>query len=124
MLGLALILTNALNLPDALWSNGSLTLHRERLAPAWSILGWLILLVSLIIAIARANREARQQLFRNRLNYWWFAVFLVFVNDVLLFSNILVPGQPLRFLIAALTAYVICMHNVPDLKQILRRAAV
>lgn len=123
-LALALILTNALNLPGILWTNGNLTLQRERLAPAWSILGWLIFLTSLIIAVANGNKGARQQLFRNRLNYWWFAIFLVFVNDALLFSNILIPGQPLRLLIAALTAYVICTHNVPDLKQILRRAAV
>jgi signal transduction histidine kinase len=123
-LGLALILTNALNLPDLLWTNGSMTLLRSRLAPAWSVLGWLVFSVSFVIALANGNREASQQLFRNRLNYWWFAIFLTFVNDVLLFSNVIIAGQPLRLLVAALTAYVICTHNVPDLKQILRRALV
>jgi len=123
-LGLALILTNTFNLPDILWTKGSLTLQRARLAPAWSILGWLIFSISLIIAIANGHRDARQQLFRNRLNYWWFAISLLFVNDVLLFSNIIIAGQPTRLLIAALSAYVIGTHNVPDLKQIIRRGLV
>ena len=48
MLGLALILTNVFHLPDALWTNGSLTLQRARLAPAWAILGWLTFSISLI----------------------------------------------------------------------------
>ncbi|MBI5950317.1 MAG: GAF domain-containing sensor histidine kinase [Chloroflexi bacterium] len=120
-LGLALILTNAFNLPDVLWTNGNLTLHRSRLGPAWSVLWWLGLSIGFVIAVANGNREARQVLFRNRLNYWWFAIFLTFVNDVLLFSNVVIPGQPVRLLVAALAAYVISTHNVPDLKHILRR---
>jgi signal transduction histidine kinase len=121
---LALTLVNAFRLPDTLWSDGSLTLERGRLAPAWSILGWLTFLVGLIVAVTNGGRESRQQLFRNRLNYWWFILLLVFINDALLFSNFLIPGQPLRLLIAALTAYVIGTHNVPDLKHVLRRAFV
>jgi signal transduction histidine kinase len=124
ILGLALILTNAFNLPATLWTNGNLILLRSRLAPAWSVLGWLVFSISFVIAIANGNKEARQQLFRNRLNYWWFAIFLTFVNDVLLFSNVVIPGQPIRLLVAGLTAYVICTHNVPDLKQITRRLLV
>ncbi len=121
MLGLALILTNALKLPDVLWSNGTLTLPRERLGPSWAILGWLIISIALVISISNAGKHARQQLFRNRLNYWWPTVFLLFVNDVLLFSNIIVAGQPLRLMAAVLMVYVIGTHNVPDLRQIFRR---
>ena len=124
MLGLALILTNALSLPDTLWTNGSLTLQRTRLAPAWFILGWLIFAISLVISIANGNKDAQQQLFRNRLNYWWPVIFLVFVNDVLLFSNIVITGQPIRLVVAVLVAFVIGTHNVPDLKQIIRRGLV
>ncbi len=123
-LGLALTLTNALNLPDTLWTNGNLTLLRSRLGPAWSVLWWLVFSIGFVIAVANGNREARQVLFRNRLNYWWFALFLTFINDVLLFSNVIVPGQPLRLLVAAMAAYVISTHNVPDLKQIIRRVLV
>jgi signal transduction histidine kinase len=123
-LGLGLILTNTFNLPDTLWTNGSLTLQRARLAPAWTIVGWITFSIGLIITIANGNREARQQLFRNRLNYWWFAIFLLLVNDALLFSNIIIAGQPIRLLVGALAAYVIGTHNVPDLKQIIRRVLV
>ncbi len=118
---LALILTNALNLPDTLWTNGSAPLQRARLAPAWAVLGWLIFLISLIVVAANANREARQQLFRNRLNYWWAIIFLVFVSDVLLFSNIIIAGQPIRLIIAAGLAYVVGTHYLPDLREIIRR---
>ena len=124
MLGLALILTDAFNLPDILWTNGSLTIQRVRLGPAWAVLGWLIFSICLIISISNATKEARQQLFRNRVNYWWLIISLVFVNDILLFSNLVIMGQPLRLVVAALMAYVIGTHYLPDLKQILRRGLV
>ncbi len=121
MFGLALILTNAFALPDILWTNGSLSLQRARLGPAWVILGWLVFSISLILAVANANKQARQQLFRNRLNYWWPTIFLLFVNDVLLFSNVIIAGQPIRLAVAVMVAYVIGTHHVPDLRQIVRR---
>ncbi len=124
MLGLALILTNALRLPDILWTNGDLTLQRARLGPSWAILGWLVFSISLIITIASANRDARQQLFRNRLNYWWPTIFLMFVNDIFLFSGNPLAGQPIRLAVSIMMAYVIGTHHVLDLKQILRRVLV
>ncbi|MDO9300953.1 MAG: GAF domain-containing sensor histidine kinase, partial [Anaerolineales bacterium] len=84
----------------------------------------LIFSISLIITISNGNKEARQQLFRNRVNYWWPIIFLLFINDVLLFSNIVIAGQPLRLAVAVLMAYVVGTHHVPDLKQIIRRLLV
>ena len=124
MLGLALILTNAFKLPDVLWTNGELTLLRTRLGTAWAVLGWLVFSISLILTIANANREARQQLFRNRLNYWWPTIFLLFINDVLLFSGTNIMGQPIRLVATILLAYVVGTHHVPDLKLIIRRGLV
>ena len=124
ILSLALILTNTFNLPEILWTNGNLILQRARLGPAWAILGWLVFSISLILAIANANRQARQLLFRNRLNYWWPTIFLIFVNDVLLFSNVVIVGQPIRLVVAMLMAYVVGTHHVPDLRQIIRRVLV
>lgn len=124
ILGLALILTNAFNLPETVWTNGTLVLFRSRLGPAWAILGWLIISIGMILSLANAGRQARQQLFRNRLNYWWPALFLMFVNDIILFSGFNVVGQPLRFPVAIILAYVVGTHHVPDLKGILRRAFV
>lgn len=124
ILGLALILTNAFNLPDTLWTNGALVVFRSRLGPAWAILGWLIVAIALILALANAGKQARQQLFRNRLNYWWPVLFLMFVNDIILFSGFNVMGQPFRLAVAMTMAYVVGTHHVPDLKGILRRMFV
>ena len=123
-LGLALILTNAFNLPETIWTNGTMVLFRSRLGPAWAILGWLIVAIGLILALANAGRQARQQLFRNRLNYWWPALFLMFVNDIILFSGFNLVGQPFRFAVTLILAYVVGTHHVPDLKGILRRIFV
>lgn len=124
LLGLALILTNALNLPEVVWTNGEVVLYRSRLGPAWSIVGWLTFSIGIILLIARANRRTRQQHFRNRLNYWWFPVMLTFINDSLLFAGFPVAGQPFRLASALTMAYVIGTHHVPDLKHIVRRALI
>ncbi len=121
MLALALILSNVINLPDVLWTNGSIALQRARLAPAWALLGWLIFAINAIIAIANENKEARQQLFRNRLNFWWVILLIVFISDILLFSNIILPGQPIHLAAAAAMAYVVGTHHLPDLREIVRR---
>ncbi len=118
---LAILLTNALDLPETLWVSGDLSLQRSRLGPAWAILGWLIFAISLILAIANAGRQARQQLFRNRLNYWWPAFFLVLINDYLLFSNNPIPGNPLRLFGTIFMALVVVTHDLPDLRLFLRR---
>ncbi|MBI3161589.1 MAG: GAF domain-containing protein, partial [Chloroflexi bacterium] len=120
-LGLALILTNALNLPETVWVNGNIALQRARLGPAWAVLGWIVFAIGAILDIANAGRHARQQLFRNRLNYWWPTIFLLFVNDILLFSNVIIVGQPVRLGVAVMAAYVIGTHHLPDLRQITRR---
>ncbi len=123
-LGLALILTNALNLPEMVWTNGELALYRSRLGPAWSILGWLAFSIGVILMLARANRRTRQQHFRNRLNYWWFPTILMLINDSLLFAGIPINGQPFRLAVALTMSYVIGTHHVPDLKHIIRRALI
>ncbi len=123
-LGLGLILTNALDLPEVIWTNGSLVLFRSRLGPAWAILGWLILSISIMLTLAHSHRNTRQPLFRNRLNYWWTPLFFTLVGDVLLFSGIFIAGQPIRLLAAITLAYVVGTHHVPDLRNILRRALI
>jgi len=122
--GLALILTNTFNLSDVLWTNGSLILYRSRLGPAWTILGWVILSITLILNLANALRQSRQPLFRSRLGYWWVPVVLTLVGDVLLFSGLVVIGQPIRLLTAIGMAYVVGTHYVADLKSFTRRAAI
>jgi signal transduction histidine kinase len=123
-LGLALVLTNALDLSDIVWTNGNFILYRSRLGPAWAILGWLILMIAMILSLAHANRQTRQPLLRNRLNYWFTPIFFTLLGDILLFSGVYILTQPFRLATAFGMAYVVITHYVPDLKNILRRALV
>ncbi len=123
-LGLALILTNALNLPEVVWTNGSLILYRSRLGSAWAILGWLILVIGFILSLSHAYRQSRQPLFRGRLSYWLPVIGFTLLSDILLFSGLVIPGQPIRLAVAAAGAYVVGTHYVPDLKNITRRALI
>jgi len=124
ILGLALILTNALNLLDVLWTNGELVLYRSRLGPAWIMLGWLILTIVMILNLSNAQRQSRQPLLRSRLGYWWAPVIFTLLNDILLFSGALIMGQPVRLFVAIGMAYVVGTHYVPDLKNITRRILI
>lgn len=123
-LGLALIVTNALNLPDVVWTNGQLILYRSRLGPAWTILAWTILVIIMILTLANAQRHTKQPHLRGRMSYWWAPIFFTILNDVLLFSSVLIHGQPLRWLTAFTMAYVVGTHYVPDLKNITRRGLI
>ncbi len=123
-LGLALILTNGLELPEVVWSTESFILYRSRLGPAWAILGWLIIVIALILNLSVLSRKANLLLFRNRLNYWLAPIVFTLVNDILLFSGIAIWGQPFRLVVAVSMAYVVGTHYVPDLKNNLRRALI
>lgn len=123
-LALALILTNALNLPDILWTNGELILYRSRLGPALIILGWVILTIAMILSLANAQRQSRQPLLRSRLGYWGVPIIFTLLNDILLFSGVLIPGQPFRLFAAIGMAYVVGTHYVPDIKNITRRVLI
>jgi hypothetical protein len=124
IIGLSLLVTNSLDLPEMVWTNGEFALFRNRLSPAWATLGWLILAIGFILTLANASRHSRQPLLRNRLNYWWAPIIFMLVNDILLFAGISLYGQPFRFLTAVTTAYVIGTHHVPDLRNILRRGLI
>lgn len=123
-LGLALILTDALSLPDVVWTNGNLILFRSRLGSAWAILGWLILMIGSILSVANAHRQSHQPLFRGRLNYWYPVIFFTLIGDVILFSGVVISGQPFRLAVSVAAAYVVGTHYVPDLKNITRRALI
>ncbi len=124
ILGLILISLTVNSLPHTIWSNGKLFLPRERLGLAWSLLGWLGFLIGGLIIALRARRQTRQPLLRNRLTYWLIVYGLIFANDVMILGDIGLPGNPLRLAAAILIAYVALTHNLPDVRQILRRVLV
>jgi len=118
---IAAIIANVFNLGDVVWTNGTATLARDRLAPALSALGWFIFTVGALVIVRSAFARSRQPLLRNRLNYWTPAFLLILINDILLIIGRQIPGSPLRLIAAAIVAYTIATHNPPDLRVIARR---
>jgi signal transduction histidine kinase len=118
---IAAIVSNIFNLGDVVWTNGTATLTRDRLAPAVSALGWFVFTVGALVTARAAYARSRQPLLRNRLNYWTPVFLLIFINDVLLIAGRHIPGNPFRVAAAVMAAYVIVTHNPPDLRVIARR---
>ncbi len=118
---IAAVISNVFGLGDVVWTNGTATLTRDRLAPALSALGWFVFTVGALVVVRSAFARSRQPLLRNRLNYWTPAFLLIFINDILLIIGRQIPGNPLRVIAAFMVAYIIGTHNPPDLRVIARR---
>jgi signal transduction histidine kinase len=120
-LSVAAILFNIFRFGEVVWTNGTVTLTRERLAPAWTALGWLIFTAAGFVIVRSAYARSRQPLLRNRLNYWTPVFLLVALNDLLLISGWGLPGSPIRLFAAALATLVVVTHDPPDLRELARR---
>ncbi|MFZ5818864.1 MAG: GAF domain-containing sensor histidine kinase [Chloroflexota bacterium] len=123
-LGAALIAQNVFGLPDTIWSSGEWSLPRDDLPLYLIILGWLIFIASALAAIRTAYRHSQQPLYRNRLLYWLPFFLAIIANDLLIFSGYTLPTNPFRIGAAWLMGYVVLTHDMPDARQILRRALV
>jgi len=122
--GLGLILSNRLNLPPVLWTNGEWVLPGERLGIVWALLGWGVFGLGGGFTLQHTYRNTRQPLLRNRLWYWLPIFALVLINDSLIIIGAPLPGNILRLAIALLIAYAALSHNLPDVRQIARRVLV
>ena len=120
-LGLVIIVPNLLRLGDVVWTNGVTTLGRDRLAPLWAELGWIVFTVGAFINVRLTYSRSKQPLYRNRLNYWTPVFLLILLNDLLLVFGFPVPGNPARLGAAVLGALVIVTHDPPDLRDVARR---
>jgi len=118
---IAAVLSNVFGLGDVVWTNGTATLTRDRLAPALAALGWFVFTVGALVSVRSAHARSRQPLLRNRLNYWTPVFLFIFINDIFLVIGRQIPGNPLRLVAAILAAYIIVTHNPPDLRIIARR---
>lgn len=118
---IAAVISNVFGLSDVVWTNGTATLTRDRLAPALSALGWFVFTVGALVIVRSAYARSRQPLLRNRLNYFTPAFILIFINDILLIIARQIPGSPLRLVAVVIASYIIATHNPPDLRVIARR---
>ncbi len=121
LLGFVLILMNAFRFGDLVWANGDFSLTRERLAPDWAMLGWLVFSLGAVFSVRTAYARSRQPLLRNRLNYWTPVFLLIALNDVLILGGIPLPGNPIRLAAATLAAFIVVTHDPPDLVEVARK---
>ena len=124
VVALTLFTQDVFGLPDTIWTSGQWSLPRDDLPFYLILLGWLIFLVSGLAAVHRAYRRSQQPLYRNRLTYWLPFFFLIVVNDILIFSNNTIPGNPLRLGATFIMGYVVLTHDLPDVRQITRRVLI
>jgi len=124
VLGFLAILPNIFRFGEVIWQSGNFALTRERLAPSWAILGWLIFTLGGFVSVRSAHNNSRQPLLRNRLNYWTPVFLLVFINDSLMMAGFPIPGNPLRLLAAALATFIIVTHDPADLREVARRVMI
>ena len=123
-LAIVAIIPNLFGLGEVIWTNGSIELGREQLAPVWSALGWLVFTTAAFVTVRITYGRSRQPLLRNRLNYWTPVFALIFLSDVLLIVGKQIPGNPLRLGAAVLAAFIIVTHDPPDLREIARRVLI
>ncbi|NJC98458.1 MAG: GAF domain-containing protein [Anaerolineae bacterium] len=123
-LGIAVIIPNLFGLGDVIWTNGAITLTRERLAPAWAALGWLVFTVGAIVSVRSRHNRSKQPLLRNRLNYWLPVFLFILLSDILLIMGRQIPGNPIRLVAVMLAAFIVTTHDPPDLREVTRRVLI
>jgi len=121
---LFLVAQNVFGLPNTIWSNGTWSLPRDDLPTYLIILGWLVFNVSAMAAVRWAYRRSRQPLYRNRLMYWLPFFLLIITNDVFIFIQNPLLGNFPRLAAAWLMGYVVLTHDMPDMRQIMRRVLI
>ena len=121
---LVILLNQQLQFPRIVWSSGNLILTNDRLGVAWAVAGWLVFMIGTVFVVMDAYQKSKQPLLRNRLIYWIPTLLLITINDGLILSGLNIPGNPLRLLSAALMGYLALTHDLPDVRQILRRVLV
>ena len=121
---LAILSNQEMQFPHVIWSSGDLILTNDRLGIMWTVVGWLVFMIGAAFAVTDAYQKSRQPLLRNRLVYWIPVFILITINDGLILGGVSIPGNPLRLLAAALMGYLALTHNLPDVRQIMRRVLV
>ena len=121
---LVTLLVTLPGMPEVVWTNGQWAMPRERLGVAWALIGWIFFVAAGIITVVRAQQQTRQPLLRNRLSYWIVLYSLALINDMFVIGGQALPGNPLRLGAAVILAYVALTHDMPDVRQIVRRVLV
>ena len=111
------------SIPNIVWSGNGSTIHRINITSALILFGWMILVINIIFSIVNAYRGTKQPLYKNRLNYWRFALGMIITGDILTFIGFgVVFSGNLRLLGTLIGVYTVLKHHLPDVRLAARRA--
>jgi len=119
-----LVAQDVFNFPETVWTIGSFSLPREDLPKYLVILSWLVFNISGMAAVRAAHHRSKQPLYRNRLTYWLPFFLVSIANEIFIFFNTPLLGNPLRLAGTWLMGYVVLTHDMPDVRQIIRRVLI
>ncbi len=120
LLGILILDSNLLNLPDILWENQNYYLPRYRLVFTLAIIGWAFFTSAAVLTGYRAYKTTWQTLHRNRISYWAVIFALFITHDALLWTGKGALGAAFQLSGIAVLSYLITTHHLPDARQILR----
>ncbi|MGD8623456.1 MAG: ATP-binding protein [Anaerolineae bacterium] len=101
----------------ATWNIGPLALTFSASIGSWA----LFMAVALALTV-RSFRQAKLPLHRNRLTYWFIALGLTAIGDLLFFYGQQIIGSDVRLLGTLASAYVVLTHRQRDVSLTMRRA--
>ncbi|MCI0581048.1 MAG: copper resistance protein CopC, partial [Chloroflexi bacterium] len=119
----ALLDTNALALPEILWTGLGRIFPRQDVAAGLAVLSWATFTILNARPGLRAYRQSiHRPLHLNRLVYWLISLTLLLVGDGLVFLGTLDVGVWLHLPPVALITYAALVYDLVDLRRLLRRA--
>lgn len=121
--GCALLVENWLNFPETLWVVGGAALTRTQAAALLQVAGWALPAGASALLVLQAYRLTPSPLHRNRLKYWsLLALALTVAGGSGFLAGYPQAGSPVYLLGAWLAAWLMPVHHLPDVRQIMRRS--
>jgi signal transduction histidine kinase len=89
---------------------------------AGAMVGWGVMMATTLVLVLRAYHRARVPMHRLRYTYWLLAWAITVTGDLLFLAEREVIGGDIRLLGAAVLAFIVLTHHLPDVRQVLWRA--
>jgi signal transduction histidine kinase len=121
--GVLVLNENHFAIIDPLYSNGSFIVSRIIVARASLIVGWGIFNFASILYMVITYRKTVYPLHKNRYKYWFMALLVYIGGSTFVIYNQVLPGLTLLLLGSALVTFSGLTHQLPDIRQILKKSA-
>lgn len=113
---------NLLALTDILQITPRVRFYRDGVAYGFLLAQWAASLGGAVALTARSYAAAQQPLHRNRITVWWLALGCMVMGAVQVFSGVVLLGSLFHLVGTLFAAYVVLTVNLPDVRQLTRRA--